>query len=130
MSKNLLIVVVSALILVASIGFTITQKRAYNKSLTEVQEQISEIKSVAALQDLWKAKGIKSKIGRILNIVPNSKRVATKIDRAKATLKFINLNDRELNKLLSKLAMLPIEFKDLKITRSNQNFSMECLCVW
>ena len=130
MSKNILIVVVSALILVASIGFSITQKRAYNKSLIEVQKQISEIKSVAALQDLWKAKGIKSKIGRILNIVPNNKRVTTKIDRAKATLKFINLNDRELNKLLSKLAMLPIEFKDLKITRSNQNFSMECLCVW
>ena len=130
MSKNLLIVVVSALVLIASIGFSITQKRAYHKNLTEIKEQIAEIKSVAALQDLWKAKGIKSKIGRILNIVPNSKKVTTKIDRAKATLKFVNLSDRELNKLISKLAMLPIEFKDLKITRSNQNFSMECLCVW
>lgn len=130
MSKNLLIVVAALLILIASIAFDISQRRAYYQNQAKVQKEIDEIKSVAAMQKLWKAKGIKSKINRILNSIPANKRKNVKISRSKAQLNLSNLSDRELNKVLSKLAMLPIEFKSLNIKRDNQNYSMECLCVW
>ena len=130
MSKNLLIVVAALLILIASIAFDISQKRAYYQNQAKVQKDIDEIKSVAAMQKLWKAKGIKSKINRILNSIPANKRKNVKISRSKAQLNLSNLSDRELNKVLSKLAMLPIEFKSLNIKRDNQNYSLECLCVW
>jgi len=130
MSKNLLIVVISLIFLIASIAFDFMQKRVYVKTKTEVETQVAEIKSVAALQDLWKAKGIKSKIERILNRVPKNKKANVKISRAKATINLSNLTDKELNRVLSKLAMLPIEFKTLNIKRANQNYSMECVCVW
>ena len=130
MSKNLLIVVAALLILIASIAFDISQRRAYYQNQAKVQKEIDEIKSIAAMQKLWKAKGIKSKINRILNSIPANKRKNVKISRSKAELNLSNLSDRELNKVLSKLAMLPIEFKSLNIKRDNQNYSMECLCVW
>ena len=130
MSKNLLIVVVSAIILLGSIAFDISQRRAYYNNQAKVQKDIDEIKNVAALQKLWKAKGIKSKLNRILNSIPSSKKQNVKISRSKVELNLKNLSDRELNKVLSKLAMLPIEFKSLNIKRDNQNYSMECLCVW
>lgn len=130
MNKNLLIVVAALLILIASIAFDISQRRAYYQNQAKVQKEIDEIKSVAAMQKLWKAKGIKSKINRILNSIPANKRKNVKISRSKAQLNLSNLSDRELNKVLSKLAMLPIEFKSLNIKRDNQNYSMECLCVW
>lgn len=130
MSKNLLIVSAALLILIASIAFDISQKRAYYQNQAKVQKDIDEIKSVAAMQRLWKAKGIKSKINRILNLIPANKRKNVKLSRSKAQLNLSNLSDRELNKVLSKLAMLPIEFKSLNIKRENQNYSLECLCVW
>ncbi len=130
MNKNLLIVVAALLILIASIAFDISQRRAYYQNQAKVQKEIDEIKSVAVMQKLWKAKGIKSKINRILNSIPANKRKNVKISRSKAQLNLSNLSDRELNKVLSKLAMLPIEFKSLNIKRDNQNYSMECLCVW
>ena len=130
MNKNLLIVLLAVVFLIASVAFDIMQKRAFAKTQTEVKEQVAEIKSVAALQDLWKAKGIKSKIGRILNMLPQAKKANIKIARSKAAMKLVNLSDKELNRFLSKLAMLPIEFKTLSIKRANQNYSMECVCVW
>ena len=130
MNKILLIVSAALLILIASIAFDISQKRAYYQNQAKVQKDIDEIKSVAAMQRLWKAKGIKSKINRILNLIPANKRKNVKLSRSKAQLNLSNLSDRELNKVLSKLAMLPIEFKSLNIKRENQNYSLECLCVW
>ena len=130
MNKNILIVALSALFLLGSIVYDFTQKRAFNKTVQEVKEQKAEITSVGAMQDLWGAKGVISKLKRALNAIPPQKRAIAQIKRSKAKIVLQNLTDKELNRVLSKLAMLPVQFKNLNIQRTGENYSMECLCVW
>jgi len=130
MNKNVLIVALSALFLLGSVVYDFTQKRAFNKTVQEVKVQKTEISSVAAMQDLWGARGVIGKLKRALNAVPPQKRAIAQIKRSKAKIALQNLTDKELNRVLSKLAMLPVQFKSLNIQRGGENYSMECLCVW
>jgi len=130
MSKNSLIIALSTLLLITGIFYSISQKRAYKKAVQEATTSANEIENVAQLQNLWGAKGVISKINRVLKSVSDNKKIGIKVDRSKAKLGFANLTDRELNKILSSLAKLPIQFKNLNITRSGEKYSMECLCVW
>ena len=129
-SKNIIALGVGALFLVASVVYSFSMKRDYNRSVQEITAQIGEIKSVAALQKLWSAKGESRKINSILQTVPNAKKAGIDVKRSKASLNFVNLTDKELNRVLTKLAMQPIQFKKLKISRSGEKYSMECLCDW
>ena len=129
-SKNFIALGVGVLFLAGSIAYSITMKNNYIKSVQEVKAQVSEIESVASLQKLWSAKGEIKKINSILKAIPNAKKVGIDIKRSKASLNFVNLTDKELNRILTKLAMQPIQFKKLKISRSGEKYSMECLCVW
>ena len=129
-SKNFIALGVGVLFLAGSIAYSITMKNNYIKSVQEVKAQVSEIESVASLQKLWSAKGEIKKINSILKAIPNAKKVGIDIKRSKASLNFVNLTDKELNRILTKLAMQPIQFKKFKISRSGEKYSMECLCVW
>ncbi len=129
-SKNIIALAIGLLLLIGSIFYSVTMKRSYEKSLQEAKTEVKEITTVASLQRLWKAKGEIKKINTILQTVPSSKKAGISVKRSKATLSFKNLTDKELNKILTKLAMQPIQFKSLKILRSGENYSMECLCVW
>ncbi len=129
-SKNMIALAVGFMVLIGSIFYSITMKKSYQKSLQEAKTQIVEIKSVASLQKLWKAKGEIKKINKILQFVPSNKKAEITVKRSKAILNFKNLTDKELNKILTKLAMQPIQFRKLNISRSGEKYSMECLCVW
>ena len=130
MSKNAIIIALSALFLVASILFSVTQKKSYVNSLTNIKEESAQVEHIAALQQLWKAKGMKSKIEKIINTASKSKIERFNVKRGKADIKLNSLTDREFNKILTKLAMLPLQFKKLQIVRSGEQFILECLCVW
>jgi len=130
MSKNSIIIALSTLLLIVSLFYNVSQKKSYKKVSQEAIIENSEVTNVAQLQSLWTAKGITTKISNILKNIPNDKRAGTKLERTKAKLNFSNLADNELNKLLSSLAKLPIQFKNLNITRNGEKYSMECLCVW
>jgi len=130
MSKNAIILALSALFLAASILFSITQKKSYEQSLTNLKEEHSQVEHIAALQQLWKAKGMKGKIEKIINRASKSKIERLNIKRGKADIKLNSLTDIEFNKILTKLSMLPLQFKKLQIVRNGDQFILECLCVW
>ena len=129
-SKNVIALGFGTLFLAGSIAYSISMKNSYIKSVQEVNAKVSEIESVAALQKLWSAKGEIKKINSILKALPDAKKVGIDIKRSKASLNFVNLTDKELNRILTKLAMQPVRFQKLKISRSGEKYSMECLCVW
>jgi len=129
MNKNILMLLVSGVVLLGAIGFDYKAKKDYNQNVNLALNQAKEVENIAQLQNLWSAKGVVKKLNNFLNTIPsNKKRVA--INRKKATISFIDMNERELNRALSKLASLPIKFNSLNITRSGNKFSLECLCVW
>lgn len=129
MNKNLILLTISLIFLIGSIAFSFTQKKEFANSLERVKKDTLEVNSVASLQQLWKAKGVKSKIEKILKPIASSKK-SLLFKRSKVEIKLKNLSDRELNRVLTKLAMLPISFRKLQVVRKGEQFSLECLCVW
>jgi hypothetical protein len=130
MNKNILVVAISFAFLFASVIFSFTQKSALNDTIKRVKQESFEVNQVASLQNLWKAKGIKSKIENILKTLPSSKKERVNFKRNKVDIKLNNLSDKELNRVLTKLVMLPVQFRGLNITRNKEEFILECLCVW
>ena len=130
MSKNIILIAISTLFLLGAIIFDISKKSEFKNEIKNLKEESIEVKKVAELQNLWKGKGLKSKIEKIINTIPPSKRENYLVKRSKAEIKLNSLSDKELNRVLSKLAMLPIEFRKLQIVRSGDEFILECTCVW
>ena len=130
MNKNILLIIVSALILAVAIIFDITAKNEYKHKVIDIKKEAHEIKEVAKLQNLWSGRGVKSKLERVIRTLPSNKKSNIEFKRTKAKLSFVNLTDRELNRILGRLASLPVRFKNLTIKRVNENFNLECLCVW
>jgi len=111
MSRNSIIILLATLFLIGSAFYSYTEQKSYIKTVKVVNKEKSEIQNVASLQKLWGAKGMISKINRVIQTIPNNKKNGVKVSRSKAILSFVNLTDKELNKLLSNLAKLPVQFK-------------------
>lgn len=130
MSKNILLIVATLLFAIFSIFYNFSQRANYKRELVTIKQDHQEVQKVIALQKLWGSKGIKSKIDKVISTTPKGKIINYKIKRSRLDLKLSGLSDRELNKILTKLSMLPIQFKSLKVARDGEKFLMECLCVW
>ena len=126
-NKGSLIVIASLIFLALSVLFSYNAKKQFIQENKRVKEEIVELKQTQDLQKLWRAKGMKSKINRAL---ASFKPIDLKIERKKATLKANNLNYTKLNKMLNKLASLPLQFQELKVDKNGDNFNLECKCVW
>jgi hypothetical protein len=130
MSKNLIAVLIGAIFLIGSVIFSYTQKSGYFKASNEFKIEQNELKDIITLQRIWKAKGVKSKINSAISSLKKSQKLKVEIKKSKAYLSLANLNEKELNRVLSKLSSMPIKFESLDINKINDNFTMECKCDW
>jgi len=126
-NKGSLIVIASLIFLALSVLFSYNAKKQFIQENKRVKAEIVELKQIQDLQNLWRAKGMKSKLNKALaSFSPKD----LKIERKKAILKANNLNYTQLNKMLNKLASLPLQFQELKVDKNGDNFNLECKCVW
>lgn len=130
MSKNKLVSLLVSLFVIAGIAFSVYQKRAYQKGVQEIEKKKTEIQKVVTLQHLWKVKGAQKRLHKIFDSIPKSKVERLKIERTKADIKINLLSEKEINHLLSKLAMLPVSIKKLNIAKDGNLFILETLCEW
>ena len=130
MSKGRIVTLLAILFVVAGIFFTIYEKREYAKRLEAVKQESAEVKKIVSLKTLWGAKGMQKKLHTLFQRVPKEKIERLKIERNKVDIKINSLNEREINYLLTKLAMLPLSFKKLIVVKSGNSFILETLCVW
>ena len=129
MNKNSIIIALSTLFLIGALIFSYIQKQKFFKELEDIKVQKQEIVQTIALQKLWRAKRVKSKIESAVASLKNNQKYL-KIDKNKAVVNLANLNEKELNRVLSKLASMPIQLKNLDIKKVGNNFTLECKCVW
>jgi len=129
MSKNILAIAIATLFLIGSIAYNYSARKSYEDNLNRINAQIDDIKYIKNLKRVWSAKAITKKINKALSSVPaKSKKVLIK--RKKATISLKSLNERTLNTALSKLASLPINFRELKVAKSGRMYELECKCDW
>jgi len=127
LNRGYLIVLASILFLIGSIIFSNSAKKDYITQSQTIKQEVEEVLQTKDLQKLWRVTGIKTKLEKAL---ANFKNKSLKIDRKKATLSANDLNYNELNKMLNKLASLPLQFRDLTINKIGEKFNLECVCVW
>ncbi|HGZ71167.1 MAG TPA: hypothetical protein ENL00_03410 [Nitratifractor sp.] len=130
MSKNRVVILLALLILAGGILFLIYEKKSYMQRVAQIKQERAEIEKIATLKSLWGAKGMQKKLHILFKRVPTANQERLKIERNKADIKIHSLNEKQINYLLTKLAMLPVSFKKLNITRSGSSFTLEALCVW
>jgi len=130
MNKNLTAIIIGASILIAGAIFGFMQKNSYFKEMKRIEIEQKEVKDIITLQRIWKAKGIKSKINSALSNLKKTQKLKIDIKKTKANLNLANLSEKELNRILSKLASMPIVFKSLDINKIGQQYTMECKCDW
>jgi CBS-domain-containing membrane protein len=126
LSRGSLIILASLLFLAGSVFFSYKAKKDYLTQVQNLKQEIKEVRQTKDLQRLWRANSMKSKLEKALASF-NKK---LKINRKKATISASNLDYKTLNKMLNKLASLPLQFRDLKVTKSGDKFNLECVCVW
>ncbi len=130
MSRARAVTLLAILFVIAGIFFAIYQKQTYTKRLAQIEQERVEIKKIAALKTLWGAKGMQKRLHKLFSRVPKEKIERLEIKRNKVDIKINFLNEKEINYLITKLAMLPVSFKKLMITKTGNLFTLETQCVW
>lgn len=129
MSKNLIAILISILILIGSVAYDFAAQKSYYNSLNSINKEIDEIKYIKNLKRVWSPKSIKKRIQKALSSV-NSSNKKIFIKRKKATITLKSLDEKKLNSALGKLASLPLNFTQLQVTKSGNKFQLECKCDW
>jgi len=130
MSRSRIVTLLAILFVVAGIFFAVYEKREYTKRLEEIKQESAEVKKIVALKTLWSAKGMQKRLKTLFSRVPKEKIERLKLERNKADIKINSLDEKEINYLLTKLAMLPLSFKKLTVVKGGNHFILETLCVW
>jgi hypothetical protein len=111
-------------------GFKSYEAARLERVTTEVHRTQERLRQIGQLRRLWDAKGIQAKLRRIQGSIPGAKNRMFTLKRRSLELKAVDLEGRELNRLLGKLGALPLQVKRLAILRDKDRYELECKCIW
>jgi hypothetical protein len=111
-------------------GFKSYEAARLERVAAEVHRTQERLRQIGQLRRLWDAKGIQAKLRPIQGSIPGAKNRTFTLKRRSLELKAVDLEGRELNRLLGKLGALPLQVKHLAILRDKDRYKLECKCVW
>lgn len=124
-----LIVGISLFVMLIAFFYKNTQVSSQAQQLFAMQQEIREFREIIALKRIWGDKGLTKKIDKLKSIVPQSKVTWSKKGK-KLTAKYKDLSPKELNRLMTKMMSLAVQITKLDITKSGENYHVECKCKW
>ena len=127
--RNELIVGLSFLLLLAAFFYKNAQLSSQAEQLFAMKQEVRNFKEIIAYKRVWGDKGLSRKIDKLQTVVPSSKVTWSKKGK-KLTARYRGLTSKELNKMMSKLISLAVQITELSITRSGENYNVECKCKW
>jgi len=107
-----------------------SERELLNKVNKETLLVISKVDETLALKRFWSGKGIKERILRIKNSIPNSMLKSFTIKRRQVKMRVVNLDAKRLNSLIKAIGRLPIQIKSLNIKKQDKSYILECSCKW
>ena len=120
----------SLLVAAGALAYHLHEKNRMETAISESQKGIAEIRETIALKQFWQSKEMKRRLSAIQSSVPGGKMTRFEIARKKLTLSAKELSGRQLNRLLGKIAALPLQIEKLQIKRLNDHYRLECRCKW
>ena len=125
--KNEMMVGLAGLLLL--IAFVYKQGKVSSGLDTTTGTSVEELKEVIALKKVWGNKKTTKKVDKLKTLVPSAK-VAWSRKSKKLTVSFKDLNNQELNRLISKIMNLPVEIQKLEVKNLSGSYSVEFKCKW
>lgn len=127
--QNELIVLIAFVFMFIGYIYKHGQISSQRESMAESQIALSEIKEVISLKKIWSDKKTTQKVDKLKALFPENKVHWSKKSK-KITASYEALNDKELNKLVTKILNLPIEIKKLHIKNVDSSYNVEFKCQW
>lgn len=127
--RNELIVGLSFLLMLMAFFYKNAQLSSRAEELFAMKQEVRNFKEIIAYKRVWGDKGLSKKIDKLQSVVPVSK-VAWSKKGKKLTARYMELTPKELNKMMTKLMSLAVQITQLDISRSGENYNVECKCKW
>ncbi|BAF70988.1 hypothetical protein [Sulfurovum sp. NBC37-1] len=124
-----LIVGISFFLMLIAFFYKNAQVSSQAEQLFTMKQEVRDFKEIIALKRVWGDKGLSKKIDRLQSIVPVSKVTWNKKGK-KLTARYKELTSKELNKLMTKVMSLAVQIIELDISKSGENYNVECKCKW
>jgi len=124
-----LIVGISFFLMLITFFYKNAQVSSQEEQLFAIKQEVRDFKEIIALKRVWSDKGLSKKIDKLQSIVPVSKVTWNKKGK-KLTARYKGVTAKELNKLMTKMMSLAVQIIELDITKSGENYNLECKCKW
>jgi len=128
--QNELLVLVAFVLLLGGFVYQRGMMRKLEASLLHSQTAARQITETKTLQKVWSTKGLKKKVANLHNIVSPSKIKTFNQTKKKLTVRLENLTGKELNAITTRFASLPVQIRELVIGRSEDQYTLRCVCTW
>ena len=125
--KNEIIMVLAICVLLGAFFYKQKAQKAQKDDASIVILQ--ETKKIIALKKIWADKSSISKIKNLKNIVSSSKVKWNKKSK-KLSVSFLDLSNKEFNKVMTKIMNLPIEIISLEAKEVDSKYKVEMKCKW
>lgn len=127
--QNELIAFLAFILMFGAYLYKIGQISSQETYAAGVKSSVEEIKEVIALQKIWSDKKTPQKVSKLQTLVPSSK-VKWSSKNKKAAATFSGLTAGELNTLITKILILPVEIKKLTVQNKTSFYDVEFQCEW
>ncbi len=127
--QNELIVFVAFTLMFAAYFYKSGQISSQEAYAAGAKSSIEEIKEVIALQKIWSDKNIPQKVDKLQTLVSASK-VKWSSKNKKVAAMYNGLTAGELNTVVTKILILPVEIKKLSIQNKASLYDLEFQCEW
>ena len=127
--KNEFIAFLSLLMILFAFMYKTKQEHLYASQKVVLASSIYSLQEILSLQEIWAQKGFSKKIDSLKKVIPQSKTKWSKKGK-KLTLKYQDLNTKELNKIVTKVLNLPVQIVLLNIHKEEETYTMELKCKW
>ena len=129
--KNELIILLALIFAMYAFSYKLSAKSFVAEKQSGIADTIGEISRIVELKKLWSSKQISKDASGLKRIVSKKKVKSFKKTSEKVTVKYSNLNIKELNKITKKIMNRAFQITKLKIIKTGtESYSMELICKW
>jgi len=127
--KGELILLASIILVLSSYIFKYKSFESSQELLHKKRQEIVQLQEVISLQKVWSPKEISKKLENLKRIIP-SKQIKWNKRGKKLTVKFIQIDSNQLNKILNKILNIAIQIEYINIKKEQNKYTMELKCKW
>ena len=113
-----------------ALGYRYHQKQELTRLQRQNAQILQEIRETVQLQRIWNTRGVREQLEKLRRELPGKIVNAFDLRRRELHIRLKGLDSRLLNRVVTRLGALPLQFRELRIDRRGKSYALECRCAW